>query len=186
MSVGFMSFRQFILGLLRQQPMSGYDIKRLFEILTWLVGGPSLSSIYTNLHALLKNGLVSVEVVRQQNRPWRKVYSITEAGEQTLQESANQPVASQVSLRAFLMRLIVARSFSEERLICHLQQRRVQVAAQLAALKETARAQNEKTDFKRLALDYGFAMGNSELAWLDNTVNRLSKKPLPMEVVRGN
>ena len=31
MTAGAVSFRHFILGLLKQQPMSGYDIKRLLK-----------------------------------------------------------------------------------------------------------------------------------------------------------
>jgi hypothetical protein len=37
-----------------------------------------------------------------------------------------------------------------------------------------------------LALDYGLALADAELAWLDRTLERLSGESLPLEVVEGN
>jgi DNA-binding PadR family transcriptional regulator len=186
MPAGSVSFRHFVLGLLNQQPMSGYDIKRLLKGLGWLVDGPSFGNIYPTLHALLKDGLVTVEVVPHQNKPPRKIYSVTETGRQILQEWANRPVTPSPSLRAFVMRLILAGSFSQARLVAHLQQRRNQVTAHQATLEQTAEALDEEADLQRLALDYGLALAITELAWLDSTLNRLSQQPLPMEVVKSN
>jgi DNA-binding PadR family transcriptional regulator len=56
MVAGSLSFRYFVLELLAQQPMSGYDIKRLLAHLSWLIGGASFGNIYPALHALLENG----------------------------------------------------------------------------------------------------------------------------------
>lgn len=181
------SFRHVILGLLSQQPMSGYDIKRFLKSLDWLAGSSSFGSIYPALHALLANGLVTVDVVYHQDRPPRKIYSITEVGRQVLQEWINQPVASSASMRAFLMRLMLASNFSQDGLITHLKQRRSQVEVQHATLEQIARAQDEMTDLgQRLVLDYGLAVAMTELAWLDRTLERLSEQPLPMEVAQGN
>ena len=56
------SFRYFVLGLLAQRSMSGYDIKRFLKSLSWLIGSPSFGSLYPALHALLKDELVTVKV----------------------------------------------------------------------------------------------------------------------------
>jgi len=181
------SFRHIILGLLSQQPMSGYDIKRFLNSLDWLVGSSSFGSIYPALHALLKDSLVTVDVVYHQDRPPRKIYSITEAGKQVLQEWINQPVVPGASLKAFLMRLMLASSFSHAGLIAHLKQRRSQVEVQCATLEQVTRAQDETTDLgQRLVLDYGLAVAPAESAWLDRTLERLSEQSLPMEVAQGN
>jgi hypothetical protein len=39
---------------------------------------------------------------------------------------------------------------------------------------------------QRLALEYGLALANAELAWLDSTLDRLVKQPQAMEVVQGD
>lgn len=176
MSTGSVSFRHFILGLLTQQAMSGYDIKRLLKSLGWLVGNPSFGSLYPALHTLLKDGLASVEVVPRQDKPPRKIYSITEAGRQVLQEWVNQPVGSNTSVKAFVMRLTLANNFPHAGLIAHLEQRRTQVAAHHAALQQAAKTLDEGPDLEQhLALDYGMAMATAELTWLDNTLDRFSQ-----------
>ena len=189
MTTSTVSFRYFILGLLTQQPMSGYDIKRLLKGFSWLIGSPSFGSLYPTLHALLKDDLVTVEIVPREGNPPRKIYSITEAGRQVLQEWIDQPVVSDAPLKAFVMRLILASNFSYDGLIAYLQQRRSQVAAHHATLEQIAEPLDEMDLGQRLALGYGLAIAATELAWLDSTLDRLSRplqQPLPMEIAQGD
>jgi PadR family transcriptional regulator AphA len=166
------SIRQFLLGLLARQPMSGYDIKRFLKSLSWLIDSPSFGSLYPALHALLEDGLVTVKVIPQQDKPPRKIYSITGAGEETLQKWMRRPVESGLSLKAFLMRLILASNLSQNDLVAHLERRRTQVASHL---QQTTEAMGDEADLgERLALDYGVAVANAELAWLDSALSRLS------------
>ena len=170
------STRHFILGLLARQPMSGYDIKRFLKSLSWLMDSPSFGSLYPALHALLAAGLATVEVIPRHDKPPRKIYTITKAGKQALREWMDQPIASGVSLKAFLMRLILASNLSHAGLITHLQQRHAQVASHQLALQQTTESMEEGLDLgDRLALDYGLAVAAAELAWLDRVLARLSE-----------
>ncbi len=178
--------RHFILGLLTRQPMSGYDIKRFFENLSWLIDVPSLGSLYPSLHALLRDGLVTVEVVANQDRPSRKIYSITEAGEKALRTWLNQPSGSNASLKKFVMRLALAGQLSQVGLLAHLEQRRAHVAAQKVTLEQAIGAEDGVTDLgERLMLDYGLSLAAAELAWLDSTLNRLSRPSLSVEAAES-
>jgi len=178
--------RHFILGLLTRQPMSGYDIKRFFENLSWLIDVPSLGSLYPSLHALLRDGLVTVEVVANQDRPSRKIYSITQAGEKALRTWLNQPSGSNASLKKFVMRLALAGQLSQVGLLAHLEQRRAHVAAQKVTLEQAIGAEDGVTDLgERLMLDYGLSLAAAELAWLDSTLNRLSRPSLPVEAAES-
>jgi len=170
-----MSFRYFALGLLTYQPMSGYDIKHFLESFDWLVGSPSFGSVYPALHALLEDGLVSVEVLHNDDKPSRKVYSITEEGKRVLLEWIKQPAEDDASLKPFLMRLMLFGDLSQGKLIAYLQQRRSQVEDHYANLERVAVAQDEAVSpGQRLAFDYGLAAAEAELAWLDRTLDRLS------------
>ena len=172
------SIRHFILGLLTRQPMSGYDIKRFLKRLSWLIDGPSFGSLYPALHSLLENGLVTVEVIPREDKPPRKIYTITETGRQVLGEWMDQPTSSGVSLKAFLMRLILASNLSYDRLITHLEQRQTQVTTHQLALEENAGTMEEGADLgDRLALEYSLAVASAELAWLDRTIKRMSQTP---------
>jgi PadR family transcriptional regulator AphA len=180
------SVRYFILGLLNRQPMSGYDIKRFLKSLSWLIDSPSFGSLYPALHALLEDGLATMEVVPREDKPPRKIYSITEEGQEALREWMSQPVASGTSLKAFLMRLILASNLSHADLTAYLQQRRTQVAAHEVALEQTAGAMDGSADLgERLALDYGLAVAIAELAWLDSALARLSQQHASVEAVRS-
>ena len=181
---GTRGIRHFILGLLTQQPMSGYDIKRFLKSLSWLIDVPSLGSLYPSLHALLKDGLVTVETVAGQDRPSRKIYSITEAGEEALQTWLRQPFESNASLKKFVMRLALAGQLSQVSLLAHLEQRRARVAAHKMNLEQAGKAKG--TDLgERLMLDYGLSLAAAELAWLDSTLARLSQPSLPAETAEN-
>ena len=181
------SIRHFILGLLNRQPMSGYDIKRFLKSLSWLIDSPSFGSLYPALHALLENGLVTVEVVSRQDKPPRKIYSITEAGRQVLQEWLGQPIGSGVSLKAFLMRLVLASNLSQAGLVAYLEQRRTQVAAHQLDLEQTAGVIDEGMDLgERLALEYGLAVAAAELDWLDSTLAQHSQHSPSAEAPPGD
>jgi PadR family transcriptional regulator AphA len=181
-----MSTRHFILGLLARQPMSGYDIKRFLHSLNWLVDSPSFGTLYPALHALLADGLVTMEVVPSEGRPPRKIYTITDAGGRVLQRWMDQPVDSDASLKTFVMRLTLANHLSPADLRAYLEQRRAQVAAHRLALERAIEAVDEGIDVgERLTLDYGLSLATAELAWLDRTLARLSQPSLLAEVAEN-
>jgi PadR family transcriptional regulator AphA len=167
--------------------MSGYDIKGVLDSLDWLVGNPSYGSIYSTLHTLLDDGLVTVELVPNQDKPTRKVYSVIEAGRVALQEWAKQIDIRESSLKAFVMRLILADSFSRARLRAQLEQRRDQVANHRTVLQRARTTQSgDKDQGERLVRDFGLTMAESELAWLDSTLDRLHERSQRAEVGNGN
>jgi PadR family transcriptional regulator AphA len=181
------SIRHFVLGLLNRQPMSGYDIKRFLKRLSWLIDSPSFGSLYPALHALLRDDLVTVEVVPCKDKPPRKIYTITEAGRHVLREWMDQPVTSNASLKAFLMRLILADNLSHDGLVTHLQQRQAQVTAHQLALERTAETMGGSMDLgDRLALDYGLTVASAELTWLNRTLFQLSQTTLSPETFRDD
>jgi DNA-binding PadR family transcriptional regulator len=170
------SFRYFILGLLSQQPMSGYDIKRFLDHLDWLIGSPSFGSLYPALHSLLEDELVSVDVVRRKSKPTRKIYTIEEKGRQALDGWMAEPMEDDASLKTFLMRLMLANNLSRANLVDYLEQRRSQVALYRESLQPLINQENRPEDpdlGQRLALDYGLAVAAAELAWLDQALKQL-------------
>ena len=183
---GTKGIRYFVLGLLTRQPMSGYDIKRFLKSLSWLIDVPSLGSLYPSLHALLRDDLVTMEVVARQDRPPRKIYAITEAGEEALQAWLSQPAESNVSMKKFVLRLILAGQLSQVGLLAHLEQRRARVTVEKIALEQAIEVKDENADLgERLMLDYGLSMATAELAWLDTTLARLAQSSLLAEAAEG-
>ena len=166
------SFRYFVLGLLHQQPMSGYDVKRLLERMNGLIGSSSFGHIYPALHTLLEEGWVAVNVVTRQDRPPKKVYTIKQEGRTALQEWLEQPFPSNPSQKALVMRLILAQGLLQKGLMAHLQQRRAQVAARRDARKELSGEPEQAGRGWQMALDYGLAVADAELGWLDRALDQ--------------
>jgi PadR family transcriptional regulator AphA len=186
MAAGTVSLRYFILGLLAQRPMSGYDIRRFMKSLSWLIGSPSAGSLYPILRTLPAEGLATGEVIPGVDRPPKKTYTITEIGKQELQAWIDQPVVSTAPLKAFLMRLLLAGNFSRASFRAHLEQRRAQVAAHRDALQQAVDPSWQGAESGQvLAVDYGLALATAELAWLDHTLEKLPEQMSPQEGEQG-
>jgi DNA-binding PadR family transcriptional regulator len=169
------SLRYFVLGLLAQQSMSGYDIKGFLKGLSWLIGSPSGGSLYPVLRALRREGMVTMEVIPGLDRPPRKIYTIAERGRCDLRLWIEQPAEPNASLKAFVMRLLLASNFSDAALVAHLEQRRAQVAAHCHALNQAVAMPQTRDDLCQfLAIDYGVAMATAEQRWLDQTLDKFS------------
>jgi len=69
-----------LLGLLKERPRHGYEIKvKIKEILS-LFAGVDLKSIYYPLSVLERNGFVVKRASKEGNRPKRFVYALTDKG----------------------------------------------------------------------------------------------------------
>ncbi len=78
-----------LLGLLKESPKHGYDIKlKIKEILSLF--GIDLKSIYYPLRLLERKGLVTKRAGKVGNRPKRFVYSLTSKGESRFNELLNK------------------------------------------------------------------------------------------------
>ena len=75
-----MSLQYGILGLLGYTPMNGYNLKKLFDKSINNIWSASLSQIYRELGSLEGKGYVSSSIQQQDDRPDKKIYSITEEG----------------------------------------------------------------------------------------------------------
>ena len=69
-----------LLGLLRESPKHGYEIKTKIKEILSLFAGVDLKSIYYPLRILEKNGLVVQRIRKSGKRPQRFVYELTVKG----------------------------------------------------------------------------------------------------------
>ncbi|GCE06917.1 PadR family transcriptional regulator [Dictyobacter aurantiacus] len=83
-----------VLGLLAYWgPLSGYDLKQLFDHVLSAMWSAAHSQIYNELKRMKGLGWVEMEREEQESRPDRKVYSITPAGRAALESWQQQPPA---------------------------------------------------------------------------------------------
>lgn len=81
-----MSIQYAILGFLSWQPLTGYDLKKLFAESATLHWSGNSNQIYKALVELHRDDLVTLEVEYQSDHPPRKIYSITEKGKTALRQ----------------------------------------------------------------------------------------------------
>jgi DNA-binding PadR family transcriptional regulator len=109
-SSGFGSYpiRYLALGLLMQGPGHGYQLDQDLEDDFGMIWKAGQTKLYVTLSSLEEEGLLASELEPQENRPDRKVYSLTEKGRRAFREWVSQPVPS---LRAARVELIAKLRF---------------------------------------------------------------------------
>jgi DNA-binding PadR family transcriptional regulator len=75
-----------LLGLLKEGPRHGYELKRVIDEKISTFAPVSAGSIYYTLKGLAKDGLVSMTKKRRDKYPEKEVYRITKKGEEKFRE----------------------------------------------------------------------------------------------------
>lgn len=94
-----------LLARLARKPHSGYELLQSLKKPIGFFWQASQSQIYPELKRLEVLGLVTFELVKQYNRPDKKVYSITEEGRTALQKWAVAPVEPEPSRNELLLKV---------------------------------------------------------------------------------
>ncbi len=75
-----MSLNHVILGLLKRESMTGYDIKKIIQNTPFMYWSGNNNQIYKAFVELLKEGYVTKEVEHQEGAPSKNIYTITGDG----------------------------------------------------------------------------------------------------------
>lgn len=81
-----------LLSLLAREPLSGYDLTQQMKTRVGFFWHARHSQIYPELAQLEEKGLVTHEVIEQQDRPDKKLYTITGEGLTALREWVIQDI----------------------------------------------------------------------------------------------
>ena len=116
-----------LLGLLSREPMSGYDIKKFIEQSISYFWNESYGQIYPILKQLVSEGLATKELERQEGRPDRKVYTITERGREELRQWLREPPDHPPPRDELLLKLFFGVLNPPSYSVAHLQEERDRV-----------------------------------------------------------
>jgi PadR family transcriptional regulator AphA len=167
-----MSHKYLILGLLAQNPMTGYDMRKHVQDVLSVVTNASYGSLYPTLHKLLEEGAVQMDEVEQEGRPAKKIYRITNKGAKDLQGWLKQPPAEDKIKREFLLKLYFAQEMPAQDLRKMLHRRREEMQARLTSLYDEREATNDPR--QKWILDYTLSMYQAEMNWLEQLGEELS------------
>ncbi len=176
-----------ILGLLKEQDMHGYELKKRLSDVFGLASAVSFGSLYPALARLEAAGAVSVVKAEDGDRDRddpghsglttpdrrasrrRKVYGITPLGAQMFEELLATSQTAGEDERTFNLRLAFARYLPPERRLGLLEQRRAVLGERLAQLAARARARRDDR-YMRILAERQHESLSLDVSWLDRLI----------------
>lgn len=161
-----------ILGLLKERPMHGYELRKQLSQKLGFFWTVSFGSLYPTLKKLERRGVVE-KTTRDEKTPRRRqVYAITPQGEREFIELLASGTSSSWEEEKFPLRLAFFRYLRPETRIRLLERRKLYLEDKLdvgrASLK---RANRGRSDSYTLSLmRHGLDTTERDIAWLDGLI----------------
>lgn len=167
-----MSVKHALLGILKESPRHGYEIKGMFDERVGQFWNLNYGQIYTTLDRLKKEGLVTCAEEEQESKPDKKVYYISPAGIQELARWLQEPLTKPRALRdeLFVKLLFMDRSYPEpilelirQQTNIYLEQMSELTQNKYRLIKDGINEENMMTD---LLMDAALFHAEADVRWL--------------------
>lgn len=172
-----MSLPHAILGFLNIKPMTGYELKTdCFDNSVHHFWPADQAQIYRTLDKLTEQGLVESQIEYQDDRPNRKVYTITEAGRGELTRWLITPQPLPIHREPFLVQLFFAAPLDNNTLITLLKQQLTAHQEQLATYQQIPLppldypAITREWTLQRLTLENGLRSEQMYIDWIESCI----------------
>ena len=165
-----MSVPHAVLGLLRQEPRHGYDLKRLVDRYFAPEHPVAFAQIYATLDRLERRGRVRVAGVERAEGPDRRRYAITDAGVEELERWLSEPLDPEPHLQAALFTKVVLAILAGRPVAPIVDAER---HAHLERMRELTIVRRTATLPVALLADYALFHLEADLRWLDLTAARV-------------
>ena len=182
-----MSLEHAILGFLTYQPLSGYDLKKFFDESVRHFWSATQSQIYRTLARMAETGWVDMEHIEQDDRPDRKVYHITNVGQDELHKWLTTPLNQHAVRNLWLAQVFFAHPLSDDKITALFEEHADKLRQKLELFRngvqkvvERRFAEVGSKRSRRLwqfTLDYGIAHLEWELHWVENALKDLHHLP---------
>ena len=183
-----MSLEHAMLGFLRYTPLTGYDLKKAFDVSVRHFWPADQSQIYRTLARMAERGWVEMEVIPQEERPNRKVYHITEAGQGELRRWLATPLPPDDHRLPWLVQVFFSGQLDNEEILALFEREAGQLRARLARYAQVPQesaayveqiGSPRETFFWMLTLEYGVTVNRAALEWIEEVIRRLRRGEQP-------
>ncbi|GAF65496.1 putative transcriptional regulator [Bacillus sp. TS-2] len=182
-----MSLKFGILGLLKYENMSGYDLQKTFNSSLQFMWNAKTSQIYRELKGLEQKKYVSSTVIEQDSKFDRKVYSISEKGNEEFElwmqkfpQDLNAPIRDEFMMRIFFGEFIQKDELSFElKRYKKQQEESIEVLTTIKALAEKDAEENKMESslfYWLLTIRRAIKSIHAEIEWADETLDLLQNK----------
>lgn len=165
-----MNIQHAILGLLRNQSLTGYDMKKAMQKSPFIYWSGNNSQIYRALAELEDEGFVSVEVKHGDASPTKKIYTLTDRGLAELHRlTLGYPEVPEIR-KTFLMQLVFGGNLTQPELESLLEQYSGEVKGMALSVKgevSSERSTPYESAIQELVMENIRQMYESELKWID-------------------
>jgi len=175
-----MSLAHAILAALLECSHSGYDLAKRFNGSVGFFWHASHQQIYRELSRLESAGHLSCELIEQDSRPNKKVYSITDSGRSALGQWISRPASPPPIKDELLIKVFAGHLISKTRLIeeirRHYRQHRVNLEAYQAAVLSYGVDIGQLSRIQKCeyaALRAGVHYETSRLHWCEDAIQLL-------------
>ena len=172
-----MSLSHAILGFLNWKPLTGYDLKvNCFDTSVVYFWPADQAQIYRTLDKLTEQGFIESTIEYQEDRPNRKVYSITEVGRADLRQWLATSLPLPIHREPFLVQLFFGDQLTNEMLIRMLENQLAQHREQLATFQQiplppvNTPGMTRRLILERLTLDMGINSEEMYIKWLEDSI----------------
>ena len=167
-----MDVKTLCLGILSLGDASGYEIRKMVgEGSFSFFSEASYGSIYPALGKLTEDGMITCREMAQDKRPDKKVYSLTAAGRNYLENQLSKGAGPDRNRSEFLAAILFAESVSPEKVAGLIANRIAQHEQKIAELESLAN--EDMSPASRFVIDYGIATQQAALAFLQSRKNDL-------------
>jgi len=188
-----------VLGLLKERPMYGYELKKQLDERLGHAWRISYGSLYPTLKKLAKSEAVEMEYPKGETSRRKNVYRLAQKGEELFEQLLEEqgPQAAE-DREAFMLRLAFFRYTKPETRRRLLERRRGYLVEQLARIKDRLKNLKERMDAYSLELmRHGELEMEHDIRWLDSIIasekraekktktRRVAKKPMPTRPAGG-
>jgi PadR family transcriptional regulator AphA len=183
-----MSLQYAILGLLSYRQMTGYDLKKMFDDSINNFWAASLSQIYRELGTLENKGYLTSEIVKQNDRPDKRIYGITDGGRYAFREwIRNFPEKLSKEKRdEFTLRIFFGSNLTKEELIFQFRRFKEEKLRQLEEINYFYQISdqyvrdmelfNGEEIYWKFILRRAFLTVEMSIGWADECIMELEKK----------
>jgi len=165
-----------ILGMVRKEPRSGYEIKALVDNSTRFFWAASYGQIYPELRRLAEAGLI-VGSERPTGGRKRTVYEITADGEEELRAWLRQPPQVLETRDEGLLKLFFAGALTREEALEILRAMRAQRLEANARLRAIGEMKGEMELFPRTVLEGGIEITEWYADWCERMEAQILASP---------
>lgn len=173
--------RYAILGMLSTEPMSGYAIKKAIENSVANFWNESYGQIYPILKQLADTGLTTSHTEKQEGKPERYVYTLTDKGREELLHWLTEPVEHAIERNELLLKLFFGHEVPVTTSIEHVRQFRALMIELLEKYTGIITYLNEdcpavpEIQYSRITVSYGLHRTRALLEWCDETIELLQQ-----------